>query len=45
VRVQRAGGFGQGTLNIEADYSVPLDLVVYSTTLDFHPSTQNKGVY
>jgi hypothetical protein len=45
VRVQRAGGFGQGTLSIEAEYSVPLDLVVYSTTLDFHPSTQNKGVY
>ena len=45
VHVSRAGGFGQGTLAIDAEYSVPLDLVVYSTTLDFHPSTQNKGVY
>jgi hypothetical protein len=45
VHVQRQGGFGQGTLAIDAEYSVPVDLMVYSTTLDFHPSTQNKGVY
>ena len=32
-------------LNIEADYSVPIDLPGYSTTLEFHPSTKNKGVY
>jgi len=45
VRVSRQGGFGNGTLTIEATYSVPIELPGYSTTLDFHPSTQNKGVY
>jgi len=45
VRVSRVGGFGTGSLNIEADYSVPIDLPGYSTTLEFHPSTKNKGVY
>jgi hypothetical protein len=45
VRVTRVGGFGTGTLNIEADYSVPLELPGYSTSLDFHLSTKNKGVY
>jgi len=45
VKVSRVGGFGSGSLNIEADYSVPIDLPGYSTTLEFHPSTKNKGVY
>jgi YbbR domain-containing protein len=45
VRVTRSGSQGTGTLNIEADYSVPVDLPGYSTTLEFHPSTENKGVY
>jgi hypothetical protein len=45
VKVTRVGGFGTGTLNIEAEYSVPIDLPGYSTTLEFHPSTKNKGVY
>jgi hypothetical protein len=45
VRVTRVGGFGNGSLNIEADYSVPVDLPGYSTTLEFHPSSKNKGVY
>ena len=45
VHVSRVGGFATGTLAIEADYSVPIDLPGYSTTLDFHPSTKNKGVY
>jgi hypothetical protein len=45
VRVSRVGGFGTGSLNIEADYSVPIDLPGYSTTIEFHPSTKNKGVY
>ena len=44
VRVTRVGGFGNGSLDIEADYSVPVDLPGYSTTLEFHPSTKNKGV-
>ncbi len=45
VKVTRVGGFGTGTLNIEADYSVPIELPGYSTSLEFHPSTKNKGVY
>ena len=45
VQVSRVGGLGNGTLNIEADYSVPLDLPGYSTTLEFHASSKNKGVY
>src|SRR5271169_2868635 len=44
VHVVRNGGIGNGSLTIDVEYSVPLDLIVYSTTLDFHPSTQNKGV-
>jgi hypothetical protein len=45
VHVQRIGSFGQGTLAIDAEYSVPVDLPGYSTTLEFHPSSKNKGVY
>jgi hypothetical protein len=45
VKVQRVGGFGAGTLSIEAEYSVPIELPGYSTTLEFHPSSKNKGVY
>ena len=45
VKVTRIGGFGVGTLAIEANYSVPVDLPGYSTTLEFHPSSMNKGVY
>jgi hypothetical protein len=45
VHVQRNGGFGNGTLNIECDYSVPLDFPGYSTTVEFHPSSKNQGVF
>ena len=45
VTVSRVGGFGTGTLTIQADYSVPINLPGYSTTIDFHPSSKNKGVY
>ncbi len=45
VHVSRAGTFGNGSLYIEAEYSVPLELPGYSTTLDFHPSSKNKGVF
>jgi len=45
VHVSRTGGNGTGSLTIEADYSVPIDLPGYSMTLDFHPSTKNKGVF
>ena len=45
VHVSRTGGYGTGTLNIEAEYTIPVDLPGYSTTLNFHPSTANKGVF
>lgn len=45
VKVTRVGSFGNGSLSIEAEYSIPLDLPGYSTTLEFHPSSKNKGVY
>jgi hypothetical protein len=45
VRVSRSGGYGNGNLMIEAEYSVPLDLPGYSTMLNFHPSSANRGVF
>jgi len=45
VHVSRVGMNGNGTLNIEAEYSVQLELPGYSTTLNFHPSSKNKGVF
>ena len=45
VKVSRTGGYGTGTLNIEAEYSVPIELPGYSTSLQFHPSSLNKGVF
>jgi len=45
VHVSRAGGYGTGTLAIDVDYTVPVELPGYSTTLEFHPSTKNKGIY
>jgi hypothetical protein len=45
VKVSRTGGIATGSLSIEAEYSVPVDLPGYSTVLEFHPSTKNKGVF
>ena len=45
VKVVRVGGYGTGSLDIEADYSVPLELPGYSTTLEFHTSSKNKGAF
>jgi len=45
VHVTRAGSIVSGTISIEAQYSVPLELPGYSGTLEFHPSTENKGVF
>jgi len=45
VHVSRSGTIATGSLTIEADYSVPIDLPGYSTVIEFHPSTQNKGVF
>src|SRR5882672_12280823 len=45
VHVSRSGTSGTGTLSIAAEYSIPVNLPGYSTTLEFHPSSSNKGVY
>lgn len=45
VHVSRNGSFGNGTLQIECDYSVPLEFPGYSTTVEFHPSSKNQGVF
>ncbi len=45
VRVSRTGVNGNGSLAIEADYTVLVAMPGYSTTLEFHPSTNNKGVF
>ncbi|MGO9863250.1 MAG: hypothetical protein ACLPLR_06550 [Terriglobales bacterium] len=45
VHVTRVGGIANGSITIEVDYSVPLDLPGYSTSLDFHISSRNKGLY
>jgi hypothetical protein len=45
VHVSRTGINGNGSLTIEAEYSVPIELPGYSTTVDFHPSSKNKGVF
>jgi hypothetical protein len=45
VRVSRTGTSGTGSLTIEAQYSIPVSLPGYSTTLEFHPSSSNKGLY
>jgi hypothetical protein len=45
VHVSRTGMYGNGSLLIETSYSVPVNLPGYETTLEFHPSTKNKGVF
>jgi len=45
VHVVRNGGMGTGVLEIDAQYSVPLEFPGYTTSLEFHPSTSNKGVF
>jgi hypothetical protein len=45
VHVSRTGINGNGSLSIEVDYSALIELPGYSTTVDFHPSSKNKGVF
>jgi hypothetical protein len=45
IKVQRQGSFGQGTLAIDVDYTVRVDLPAYPLNLHFHPTTANKGIY
>ena len=45
IKVQRQGTMGQGSILIDVDYSVRVDLPGYPLDLHFHPTTSNKGLY
>jgi len=45
IKVRRMGSYGQGTLVIEANYTVHVSLPGYPVDLNFHAATKNKGVY
>jgi hypothetical protein len=45
VHVARSGSNGTGSLVIEVRYTATIDLPGYSTTVEFNPSTKNKGVF
>jgi YbbR domain-containing protein len=45
VHVVRNGSVGTGVLEIDAQYTVPLEFPGYSTSMDFHPSTSNKAIF
>ncbi len=45
VKVQRTGMQGTGTLSIDVDYTVHVDMPGYPLDLHFHPSSKNRGVW
>jgi hypothetical protein len=45
IKVHRAGSQGTGTLVIEANYTVHVEVPGYPLDLDFHAATKNKGIY
>jgi hypothetical protein len=45
IKVARAGGMGTGTLLIEVDYTVHIDVPFYPLDLNFHAASKNKGIY
>jgi hypothetical protein len=45
VHVSRTGVNGNGSLLIEVNYTATIELPGYSTTIEFNPSTKNKGVF
>jgi hypothetical protein len=45
VHVTRTGANGTGSITIAVEYSVPVNLPGYTMTLDFHPSSKNRGVF
>jgi hypothetical protein len=45
VHVSRTGINGSGSLVIEVNYTATIELPGYSTTVEFNPSTKNKGVF
>lgn len=45
IKVQRVGTIGQGSILIDVEYSVHVDMPGYPLDLRFHPTTSNKGLY
>ena len=45
IKVQRTGTQGTGSVFIETDYTVHVDLPGYPLDLHFHPASKNKGVF
>ena len=44
VKVVKSGPVNAGSLSLDVDYSVHVDLPGYPVDLHFHPSTANKSV-
>jgi hypothetical protein len=45
IKVKRTGPLGSGSLVIDAEYSVHVDLPAYPLDLQFEAATSNKGVF
>jgi hypothetical protein len=45
IKVQRQGSLGTGTIMIDVEYKVHVELPGYPLDLNFHPTTANKGLY
>jgi hypothetical protein len=45
IKVKRIGNSGSGSLLIDVDYTVRVDMPGYPLDLHFHPSSENKGLY
>jgi hypothetical protein len=45
IKVQRSGPSGAGSVMIETDYSVHIDLPGYPMDIHFHPQSKNKSVF
>ncbi len=45
IKVQRFGYQGTGSILIETQYTVHVDLPGYPLDLNFHPTTKNRGAF
>ena len=45
IKVQRAGQGANGSVTIETDYTVHVDLPGYPMDLHFHPESKNKAIF
>jgi hypothetical protein len=45
IKIQRTGTSGAGSVSIETDYTVHVDLPGYPMDLHFHPQTKNKSAF